>query len=356
MSEAGIQRDLRFLASELPHRGANTDSERAAADYIQKRFHEYTPDASLDDFYSIESYYHLFASYYAEFAIVAVVAFWSPLVALVYGAVVLLAYLFEFLGYHTFSLLLPQYETQNVMAQFLATDPKQVFVVSAHYDSPRDGMFTHPHFVPWLRTAHLAITACMALVVISCATETVGIFDGFSIPVDLVARWTAVGVLLSAAFVFFYSAMNCDYVRGANGNASGVAALINLAERLAENPIEQADVCLLATGSKDSWMNGIRHFIKGHTLDRDYTYFLNIENVGAGELHYTVEEGMLQTMPSAPELVRAAEAAAGKHGAKPCGLRTVPTDAQIPLARGFRAMSIVALDAEGVPRDWHWYT
>ena len=356
MSAAKIERDMAYLAGELPHRGANTDSERAAAEYIRDRFSEYTADTDIDDFYSIESYYYLFASYYAEFLVVAVVAFWLPRFALCYGTVAFLAYLFEFMGYRTFSRLMPRFETQNVGARFLGTRPKRTVVVLAHYDSPRDAVFANPRFLPWLRAAHLAIVVCMLLVILTCATEATGLFRNIEVPVDLVVRWTAVGMLLSAALTMFYSAARGEFVSGANGNASGVAALLALASRLARDRLEETDVYLLATGSKGTWMSGMRHFVKTHTLDPETTYFLNLEHVGAGQLHYTTAEGMLVPFRSGSELVAAAEAVAQAHDATPRRFQAVPTDALIPLARGFKTMSIVTLDAGGLPQDWHWYT
>ena len=53
MSEARIRRHMEHLAGELPHRGSNTDAERAAAEYIRDRFKEATPDAGIDDFYAV---------------------------------------------------------------------------------------------------------------------------------------------------------------------------------------------------------------------------------------------------------------------------------------------------------------
>jgi len=354
--EDSIERDMRYLAGELPHRGASTDTERYAAEYIRDRFKTYVPDTEIDDFHAIESYYYLFGAYYAEFLVVSLVAFWWPRIALCYGAVVFLAYLCEFMGYPVFSRLLPRFETQNVIARFLAARPKRLLVVAAHYDSPRDGVFTNPRFVPWLRTAHQTVVVCMLLVLITCATQSVGLFEKTAVPVDLAVRWTAVGFLLAAALALFYSAYYGDYVRGANGNASGAAALLALAQRIAREPLEEADVWLVATGSKGGWMNGMRHFVTSHGLDRHTTSFLVLEHVGAGQLHYVTEEGMLHAFPSAPALVEAAEAVAGPHGATPARLCTVPTDALIPLTRGFETMGIVALDPAGVPPHWHWHT
>ena len=133
-----------FLAGNLPHRASNTTNERAAAEYIRGRFASHTPDTELDEFHSIDAAYVLFSSYYAEFFIVALVAHWFPRVGLCYGAAVFLAYLAESMGYNLFARLLPQFETQNVAARFLATHPKRLLVVTAHYDTPKASFLTRP--------------------------------------------------------------------------------------------------------------------------------------------------------------------------------------------------------------------
>jgi hypothetical protein len=34
----------------------------------------------------------------------------------------------------------------------------------------------------------------------------------------------------------------------------------------------------------------------------------------------------------------------------------MPTDAQVPLARGYRALSVMAFDEHGALPNWHWPT
>ena len=88
MGMAEMRRDIEFLAGNLTHRGASTESERTAAEYIRERFCVHTPNTEIDDFFAIESPWLLFASYYGEFLIVALLAFWQPWFAFGYGAVV----------------------------------------------------------------------------------------------------------------------------------------------------------------------------------------------------------------------------------------------------------------------------
>ena len=97
-----IRKDMLFLAGKLAHRGAQTDEEREAAHFLQRRFREYTPNVEIDDFSAIENYLYLFASYLTEFLVVAVLAVWFPAFATVYGIGVFLVYWAEFMGWRIF--------------------------------------------------------------------------------------------------------------------------------------------------------------------------------------------------------------------------------------------------------------
>lgn len=346
-AELQVRRDMQYLAGNLPHRGAYTDSERIAAEYVRDRFLEHTPDVEVDPFTSIESYYYLFASYYAEFLFVAIAAIWFPWLAFAYGLLVFVAYLAEFTTYRVAARLLPQYESQNVVARFLAPQPSSLFVITAHYDSHREGPLNAPALRQRLRGAHLSLILCMMVVLATCAAQGFEVFTGAEFRPDLVARWSAVGCLLAAAVVLFYQEAAGEFSSGAVDNASGVALLLTLAERLRQAPLsEEADVWLVATGAHDAWMSGMRHFVKSHRFDRGNTYFLHIDNVGAPRLRYVTGEGLLHTFRSAPEMLDAARRVAAEHGAESLCDRGLPSDALVTLVRGYKALRITALEPE----------
>lgn len=356
MPHERIHEDMRYLAGQLLHRGALTEQERLAAVYIRDRFRAYTPDVELDEFKAIENPFYLFASYYAEFLIVAIIAVWWPRAALCYGACVFLAYLAEFMGFQLFSRLMPHFQSQNVIARFLAAEPRRLFIVTAHYDSGRASPLSRPAVTQWLRPLHLAVIVSMVAVLATCAAQALGLFAGEQAPLHLAVRWGAIGFLLSAAAALFHTSMSGEEIRGANCNASGVAALLRLAERYAAEPPMTADIWLVATGGHESWMAGMRHLLTTHSLDKKHTFLLNIEGVGTGTLHYLTAEGMLHVSPSARPLVEAAEAVDGPFGAYPGRLRAVPSAAHMALARGYQAMTVMGLDETGLPAHWNWLT
>lgn len=347
---------MRFLAGELLHRSALTEEEHRAAEYIRARFNEYTPDVETDPFRSIENPFYVFASYYGEFLVVAVLAIWWPRIALCYGGLVLLAYLAEFMGYPVFSRFLPHFESQNVVARFLGTQPKATIIVTAHYDSGRASPISRPGVTQLLRVLHLVVIGCMVTVMTTCAVDALHFFNLDMPPLHEHVRWTAVGVLLSAALALFYASASGEEIRGANYNASGVAAMLRLAHSLASQPLETADVWLAATGSNETWMAGMRHLLSTHALDKKHTYILNIEGVGAGQLHYLTAEGMLQLERASSPMLSAAAEVDGPFGATPGCLRAVPTAAHAAMARGLHTLTVIGLDESGLPAHWNRHT
>lgn len=351
-----LKQDVDYLAGRLPHRGANTENERIAAEYLHERLKTLTPQTEIDEFHSVDTYTYLFAAYYIEFLIVAALATWLPWVGLAYGTVVFVMYLAEFTGYSVMSRFLPQYETQNVMARFLSRDPRRLLIVTSHYDSPKATSFTEPSRARWLRWAHIVIVLCMLTVLVTCAADGMLVLDGSPYRVDIWLRWTCVALLMSAAMTLYMGELNAEFVSGAVNNASGVAVLLQLAERLKESPPERTDVWLVATGSKETWLNGMRQLLVGLRLDKARTYFLNVANVGAGDLRYVTGEGMMHVFPSSKELLREARALAPEYGAEPIVYRGFPTDALVPLARGYKSMTVMATDLHGLPAHWNWHS
>jgi len=345
-----LRRDLEYLAGVLPHRGSNTKSERSAAEYLVERFKHFTLDVEMDNFYSIDGEYLLFASYYAEFTVVSIVAAWWPFVAFGYGLAVFLLYLAEFTGYRLLGRLLPQYESQNVICRFIAPKPRRLFIVTAHYDSPKDSPLQNVRIRPWLRPVHLFLVLCMVIVVVSCAVEGFGILDSFEFPYEVAVRWTSVGCLLGVAIFLVISELTSDYGTGAWDNASGTCVLLELARRFHQSGLDQTDLWFVATGSKEAGLNGMRHFMRTHRLDRANTFFLNLDAVGAPNLHYVTGEGLLSTFRSSKTMLRATEPAAKQLNVTPLRYRGLPSDALIPLARGFQTLTLTS-SYEQPPED-----
>jgi len=132
-------------------------------------------------------------------------------------------------------------------------------------------------------------------------------------------------------------AMNCvvgiDLARnrivpGANDNLSAVAALVDLAERLRDRPIDGLRVVLASCGAEEVLQGGIYDFVDRHLrpLDPARTSVLNLDTIGSPRLVMLEGEGVLRIEeypdPSFRDLIADTAAEVG-----------------IPLVRGQRARS-----------------
>jgi hypothetical protein len=351
-----IRQDILYLAGRLSHRGAQSEEELEAARYIEGRLRERFAAVDMESFSAVDNHNIVMASYMAEFLVVALLALWWPFAATLYGAVVFLSYAAEYMGYPVFSRLLPHFESANVVARHYSRRPAGLLVVTAHYDSGTASPLTRPEVAPRMRAVQLAIVLCMLFVVATCAADGLAAWMGGVIPALEGMRWSAVAVLLSAAAAHFYGAGHNTEVRGAITNASGVAALLQVAEKVWEDPPECLDVWIAATGAHERWMAGMRELVSSIQGGRQFIRFINIESVGAGCLSYTTSEGELIAASCGADLVEAAKAEAEKHGFTAARLRRIDSAAHIPLARGYGAISLMGLDPNGMPRHWNWIT
>ncbi len=349
---SAVRRDLNYLAGDLPHRGGITENERRAAEYLETRFREYTPLVQIEDFYSTDAYPYVFAMYYAEFLVVGLLAIFWPWIGLIYGLVVFLLYMAEFTGYSSMGRFMPHYETQNVTARFPCAKANRLVVITANYDSPRTYPWTEPGAAKQLRVRHLTLVAAMVVVLVSCGAQALGVLGDDFPRIDLVARGVGVAVLLAGAGTLFSGARTAHFTTGANNNASGSAALLELAARFKEAPLASTEVLLVSTGAKELWLSGMRQLFRGLRADKKSLFFVNVTGIGAGQLRYVTGEGMLHVFGAGETLMAAAQHEGPSHAARPIVWRNLPTDAIIPMARGYEAITIMATGPDDVPVAW----
>ena len=81
-------------------------------------------------------------------------------------------------------------------------------------------------------------------------------------------------------------------VPGASDNASGVAAVLEVAGRLERRPTENVDVWIVFTGAKEGFMLGMKARLREHAddLHKDRTWFVNVDTVGNGDPHHVTAE------------------------------------------------------------------
>ena len=159
--------------------------------------------------------------------------------------------------------------------------------------------------------------------------------------------------LLGAALVHLVAlALAVDWWRsppvpGAVNNGSGMAVAWAAAKSLGERPLENLELWVVATGAREPDASGMKGFLYQfrHMLDRDSTWFVNIEAVGSGELAYAISEGRWRPLAYRPSLPAAAEQLASQAPFREVRQFSVPgsTDAGPPTRAGHRAITLSGL-------------
>ncbi len=161
---------------------------------------------------------------------------------------------------------------------------------------------------------------------------------------------SAIQFVPTVALIFlaalFLDAALARIVPGASDNASGVAAVLEVAARLERRPPENVDVWVVFTGAKEGFMLGMRAWMKEYEEDlhKDRTWFVNVDTVGNGEMHHVTAEGFALLLRHDRRLIGACE----RLGFPPYVWR-LGTDGVIPLMRGYPSITLCALENGRIP-------
>jgi Zn-dependent M28 family amino/carboxypeptidase len=145
---------------------------------------------------------------------------------------------------------------------------------------------------------------------------------------------------------------------GANDNLSAVAVLVALAEQLQEEPIEGLAVMLVSCGAEEVLQGGIHGFATRHfpSLDRDHTWFLNLDTVGSPKLVLLEGEGPVVMEDYHDRTFRDLVVRAGERADAPVrrGMRSRnSTDAVVPSRAGYPTATITSVDRYKALSNYH---
>ena len=166
------------------------------------------------------------------------------------------------------------------------------------------------------------------------------------------------GLAVSAASALaFADIATRTVVPGANDNLTAVAVLLELARRLREQPVEGVRVLLVSTGSEESFMEGMRGWVKRHgpSLDPARTRVVVLETLGSPELLLLEGEGMIWMRDydaGVRDLVAASARTAGVPLGAACASASPPTRCSAMRA-GLPVATLASCDEYKMPSNYH---
>lgn len=234
--------------------------------------------------------------------------------------------------------LLPRRNGTSVSARIPASGrAERTLVLAAHHDAAQTGWVWHRHAV----AASHASAKRTGRALPSHLIPLLGL--ALTAVPSRPARRIAVGIL-GASAALMAQAWRSPATPGANDNASGVAAALEVARRLTARPLDNVEVQLVFPGGEEVGAAGMHDWLQGpgHDLDPRRTLVVNLDAVGSnGPLAVSSREGLTTSMRD--EDTRLALEVARAHGVRlqPLGLPN-PTDAVMTRHAGIPTVSVLS--------------
>ncbi len=245
--------------------------------------------------------------------------------------------------------LLPAGTGDNVVALLPAVGARRrTLVLVAHHDAARTGLMWSPRLVKAgaARRNRRHVTDPSAAPLAAAA--------------GLVATGTRAGRAAGGALFALAAALLVDVGRsptvpGANDNASGVAAVLELCARLVAAPLDGVEVLALLCGAEESGMGGMAAFLRDHPLEPETSFVLGLDTVGSGRPVVATAEATLLAHAYREQDVAFVETAARAAGLDaPERWRLGGwTDPVLATYRGLPAASLLSVGDDGHHSNYH---
>lgn len=349
--------DITSLARDIGPRLPGTGKERRAAHYVMEHLRDIDVAAGLLPVKTPPSFIPVYVTIFAIVALavpaVALSRFLGLLIA-VFGAGLLVL---ELVSRPLLSDVFATRRSHNVLGIIPASindeigEPARRVILTAHIDTGRGGILWHRTLMRSFRPLVLTVIGSALLVPILLLAYTIDQVSGIWI-----TSWVLMALLLVTSILMVESEWRGAPLAGANDNASGVAALLAIASELNLRHLTHVETWILFTTGQEAGLVGMNRFLDENTFNPNDTYFINVDHVGSGHIHFTRSEGLIQSHRSSAALTRMASQIASQNpewNVTSEVHRLLATDQYAALRRGYQAVTIFALDDGGVPPHWH---
>lgn len=226
---------VEHLSETIGPRPATTDAEERAAGYIRDAFEARGLTAELQEFDAPRTYSWAFVIYHALTIAAAVASRWYSWWSLAVGVVVAVVFWLDLDTRWGLSALMPKGPSQNVIARHIprAGRGERVakVVIVAHYDSARASLAFGPGMVKNFAATFALMKVCTIAVPVLIAARLLPFAPRLE-PWAWYVTLVPAAYLLVPLLIDVHRELFMKYTPGANDNASGVAALLGLVDRL----------------------------------------------------------------------------------------------------------------------------
>jgi hypothetical protein len=362
-----LDADIRGLCQF--ERGSASEGERQAAEWMASRFREMGLEPEMEEFRFYPDYWTDWGAHAALAALAGVAALASPRAArasALAGALLAASFWGDLhAGYRWFRSIFPARLSYNVLARLPNPRARRVLIVSAHLDAAHSGAVFHPAIASWLvqrfgpfkgqgPILQLPFAAMLAVAGGSLARA-------LGLPRWLWRSPLRLGVALNAITAALLADIGrSPVVPGANDDATGIAAVLALAQELRRSPPANLEAWFLGVGCEEGGMGGMVAFGRQHfpELSSRQPFILNFEVLGSGKLDVMEGEGFLKVYPYHPDAVGLAAEVAREPAFSDVGSRVIrfETDALVPTRYGIPAITIASVNEDGYVSPYHWPT
>ena len=259
-------------------------------------------------------------------------------------------------------LVRPERTTWNVVAEAGDPDAERTIVVLAHHDAAQTGFIFDPRMQEQLidRLPGIVERVDTSLpmwwpVLAGPLLATAGGITGRK-------GLARAGAFISAgAAATMADIQRGPTVPGANDNLTAVAVIVALAEALAARPVDGLRIQLVSVGAEEVLQGGIYGYCERHlaAMDREKTFFLNVETVGGPSLALLEGEGcvVMEDYFDRPFRDLIGEVARREGIPLRRGMRArTSTDSVVPSRMGVPTATVVAIDRYKALSNYHRMT
>ena len=315
--------DLVDRLAAIEARGACTDAERRASLLLRDELRARGMPARVEPVWVRPQWPAAWALHAALGVIGTLLSVGVPVAGLAVLAATLVSFVLDATGRaHLLRALFPRRATQLVVSAAPPQDRIRL-VVTASTDAPRTGAIFAPRYAPLRPHAAAVLAGCLAVLTGLAVARVAGV-EGQGLGA---AQLVPTVLLLLAAAALIDVALS-QPSPGADGDASAVAAAVEIAEALREKPPKNLDVELVLAGAGDGLQLGMRHYVRTRGLPAENVAVLALPACGSGRPRAFTRTGALVPLRLHPRLIQlAGPAATGDrafNGAMPARSRRWP--------------------------------